>query len=502
MKTTLTRKIMAISASSTIKPNRQQTNQSPHPWAKCVQHTAIGFDLTALPILSGSIPVDLRGTLYRNGPGRLNRGTRSVGHWFDGDGAVLGVTFTDSGATGIYKYVQTDGYKAEEKADRYLFGGYGSHGSESWLGRWKGLKNVANTNVLATTDKLLALWEGGLPHELNLETLETVGLNSLSKLTSTTPFSAHPKVDPKTHEIFNFGVSFGPKNKLHLYRCNPQGTIVQTRDHELSSATLLHDFAMVGRYLIFCIPPLPMDLLPLIAKTKTFSEALTWKPEQGTQIVIFDRNTLELVRSITTDPWFQWHFGNGEELADGTVLLELIRYEDFETNAYVRDIPTGNPQTYAPSRLMQLRISPNNDAVVCWETLWDKSCEFPTVNPQVVGKPWRYTYFSTHRPGTDAKSGELYEAFGRLDRQTGEVTISDCGAHHYISETVYAPGEADRGSSPNDRGWLLSVIFDAEADRSEVWIHDADSDLSEPVCRLALPEIIPFGFHGTWRSHS
>jgi carotenoid cleavage dioxygenase-like enzyme len=84
----------------------------------------------------------------------------------------------------------------------------------------------------------------------------------LSKLTSTTPFSAHPKVDPKTHEIFNFGVSFGQKNKLHLYRCNPQGTVVQTRTHELSSATLLHDFAMVGRYLIFCVPPLPLDLLP------------------------------------------------------------------------------------------------------------------------------------------------------------------------------------------------------------------------------------------------
>ena len=82
------------------------------------------------------------------------------------------------------------------------------------------------------------------------------------------------------------------------------------------------------------------------------------------------------------------------------------------------------------------------------------------------------------------------------------MTISDCGAHHYISETVYAPGEADRGSSPNDRGWLLSVVFDAEADRSEVWIHDADSDLSEPVCRIALPEVIPLGFHGTWRSHS
>ena len=113
---------MATSASS-IHPNPELKQQPNHQWAKCVQHTAIGFDRTDLPILSGSIPLDLRGTLYRNGPARLTRGGRSVGHWFDGDGAVLGVTFTDSGATGIYKYVQTDGYKAEERPIGTCLGG-------------------------------------------------------------------------------------------------------------------------------------------------------------------------------------------------------------------------------------------------------------------------------------------------------------------------------------------------------------------------------------------
>jgi all-trans-8'-apo-beta-carotenal 15,15'-oxygenase len=468
-------------------------------WSKCVQHTAQGFETTALSLLSGTIPIDLRGTLYRNGPGRLERSGRNVGHWFDGDGAVLAVKFTDSGATGTYKYVQTAGYQAEEKADRYLYSGYGSHGSDSWLGRWKGLKNAANTSVLATTDKLLALWEGGMPHEMDLETLETVGLNPLDQLTSKTPFSAHPKVDPKTHEIFNFGLSFGPKTQLHLYRSKADGTIVQTRTHEIKGATMLHDFAMVGRYLIFCLPPLKLDLLPLAAQFKTFSEALVWKPEQGTEILIFDRDKLELVNRFTTEPWFQWHFGNGEERSDGTVCLELVRYEDFETNKFVRDIPQGKAEPMAPSRLVQLQFQPTaTNPVICWETLWDQSCEFPTVNPQVVGKAWRYSYFSTHRP--DAKPGELYEAFARLDRQSGQVTIADCGAQHYISETLYAPGDQEHNNQ-NDRGWLLSTLFNAPEQRSELWIHDAASeDLAEPVCRIAMPEIIPLGFHGTWRS--
>jgi len=79
----------------------------------------------SLPLLCGQIPAGLRGTLYRNGPARLERGGVRVGHWFDGDGAILAVNFTDAGATGLYRYVQTDGYKEEAAAGQLLYGNYG-----------------------------------------------------------------------------------------------------------------------------------------------------------------------------------------------------------------------------------------------------------------------------------------------------------------------------------------------------------------------------------------
>lgn len=37
----------------------------------------------------GTVPVDLDGVLYRNGPGRLERGGVPDGHAFDGDGHIL-----------------------------------------------------------------------------------------------------------------------------------------------------------------------------------------------------------------------------------------------------------------------------------------------------------------------------------------------------------------------------------------------------------------------------
>jgi len=58
-------------------------------WSRCIAQPAREFGPSKLSVLSGNLPPGLRGTLYRNGPARLERGGIRVGHWFDGDGAVL-----------------------------------------------------------------------------------------------------------------------------------------------------------------------------------------------------------------------------------------------------------------------------------------------------------------------------------------------------------------------------------------------------------------------------
>ena len=68
-------------------------------WLKA--HRPVTSELYAtLPILEGSLPIDLRGVLFRNGPGRFAVGDSHYGHLFDGDGLVLrfaiGATSSDS----------------------------------------------------------------------------------------------------------------------------------------------------------------------------------------------------------------------------------------------------------------------------------------------------------------------------------------------------------------------------------------------------------------------
>src|SRR5919202_2930103 len=94
-------------------------------WANAIAQPAKEFPPTPLPVLSGKIPEGLRGTLYRNGPARLERGGIRVGHWFDGDGAILAVHFnlpSRGGAIGVYRYVQTTGYQEEAAAGQLLYG--------------------------------------------------------------------------------------------------------------------------------------------------------------------------------------------------------------------------------------------------------------------------------------------------------------------------------------------------------------------------------------------
>lgn len=72
-------------------------------------------------------------------------------------------------------------------------------------------KNVANTNILYWGQKLVALWEGGLPHSMDPISLETIGESTLGGVLGRgETLTAHPRYDPvKARQIF-FSADVGP----------------------------------------------------------------------------------------------------------------------------------------------------------------------------------------------------------------------------------------------------------------------------------------------------
>jgi carotenoid cleavage dioxygenase-like enzyme len=463
-------------------------------WGQAIDQPAREFAPIALTVIEGKIPASLRGSLYRNGPARLERGGQLMGHWFDGDGAILGIHFTDAGATGVYRFVQTAGYVAESKAGKLLYPGYGTIAPGSiWQRFGKEPKNVANTSVLALPDRLLALWEGGQPHALDLRSLETLGLDDLDGLSNRLPYSAHPKRDPITGDIFNFGLTYGRNSTLHVYRSDRTGKIQQQNAIQLDGLPMIHDFVLAGNYLVFFIPPVRLNPLPLLANLKSYSDSLTWQPQKGTQILAIDRNSLAVVSRGETEPWYQWHFGNGYAELDGSLVLDLARYEDFQTNQFLKEVATGKTNTLAKGTLWQIRLDPQTGKIIEMQQGSDRNVEFPSVDPRQVGQPNRYTYLSVRRLDTDIAK-ELFDAIARFDYHTGTLTEADLGDNRYPMEPIYAPDLENP-----DRGWVVTVVYDSKAHSSSVWIFASDRLDDRPVCILGLPSVIPFGFHGTWK---
>lgn len=470
--------------------SKQSTQRA---WAKAIAQPAKEFPPTPLPVLSGEIPASLRGTLYRNGPARLERGGIRMGHWFDGDGAILAVKFTDAGASGLYRYVETAGYKEEAAAGQLLYGNYGMTAPGPIWNKWlKPIKNSANTSVLALPNKLLALWEGDNPYALDLETLKTWGRDDLGGLNEGLPYSAHPKCDAETGEIFNFGISPGVNATLNVYKSDRTGKILQKAAVQLEGVPLVHDFVLAGPYLVFFVPPVRVNPLPILVGLSSYSDSLQWQPSLGTEFLVFDRETLGVVSRGKTEPWYQWHFGNGYVDTSGAVIVDVVRYEDFQTNQSLKEVATGQIHTPVKSTLWQVHLDPKLGKVTAQQVL-DQHCEFPIVPQQLVGQASRYTYLTVHRQGVDTCQ-EIFGAIARFDHQSETLTTADLGENRYPTEPIYAPDTHNL-----DKAWVVTVVYDGNTDTSEVVVFDSDRVDEAPVCRLGLPSVIPHSFHGTWK---
>jgi carotenoid cleavage dioxygenase-like enzyme len=465
-------------------------------WAGAIADPAVEFPPTSLKVLSGQLPEGLRGSFYQNGPARLERGGQRVAHWFDGDGAILGIHFDGHYAVANYRYVRSAGFTEEEAAGKFLFRGYGSLPDLPLWQRWQAqVKNAANTSVLPLPDRLLALWEGGLPHRLDRTTLATQELDNLGGLSASDTFSAHPKRHPRTGEIFNFGIVAGGNAKLNLYRLSATGHLQKRNTIDLNGIPLIHDFVLADRYLLFCVPPVRLGALPAVLGLQSFSDSLQWQPHRGTQLVVVDAESLEVVAWNQVEPWYQWHFGRGYLNRRDNIVMDVVRYENFATNQQLKEVASGQVTTPADAQLWQYEIDPQTAAIISQKCLVDRHCEFPvpfsTNSDSPAGSG--VTYLSIHRT-VPTPTGELFEAIARFEPHTHTLTIADAGPGRYPSEPHPICDAFD-----DRRHWVMTVVYDGHQTCSEVWIYDGDHLTDGPVCRLQLPQVIPPSFHGLWQ---
>ena len=73
--------------------------------------------------------------------------------------------------------------------------------------------------------------------------------------------------------------------------------------------------------------------------------------------------------------------------------------------------------------------------------------------------------------------------------------------HRFENDVPWEPVFVPRSEKEGD-GYLLTVVYRTNEDRSDVVILDAENIEAEPIAIIKIPHRIPFGFHGNFvKSH-
>ena len=464
------------------------------PWFPVFGDLGAGHDFEPLDV-QGTLPEGLTGTLIRNGAmGLIAPDGQRYEHWFDGDGGILAVRLTGGSAQGAARLLQSPGLQEEQRRGKRLHLGFGSTVDWPLIKLLGGkMKNVANTNVIQVGDELLALVESCPPTRLDPETFRRIESTDLGGVIQG-GFSAHPHTVAGSSRLINTGIEFGMSPTLRLYAVTPGGKAEVLYTQSKPHAPLVHDFGLTERAAVMLLPPLRMDISEVLKSGGAVSEGFVWEAQRGTEVLVVPLDDPGRPIRFTVDPFFQWHIANAYQSGD-EIVLDLVRYADFENNRAIGNIITGEPNSgQLDGRLARMRIDTKRRSHTM-EVVGQRTGEFPQVSPQCFGRAHRYVYMAEHSSPAVAQVG-LPDTLCRYDMQTGAARVLSSPAGVYPGEplVVPKPGQAAEGAA-----WILSMAYDSDAGRSGLLIYDGESSGDGPVASAWFSGPRHTTFHGHWQ---
>jgi all-trans-8'-apo-beta-carotenal 15,15'-oxygenase len=442
----------------------------------------------------GQVPDFIHGTYYLNGPARFQRAGLRYRHWLDGDGMICALRFDKMCVRFTSRFVRSHKFVAEEEAGHPIFRAFGTAFDSDRLKRGIGLESPVNVSVYPYAGTLLAFGEQGLPWELDPVTLETRGEFKFGgRLNAISPFAAHPRFDPHTGEMFNFGVAYAADQPLlNLYRFDRSANLVSRSRLRLDFPCSMHDFGLSPAYAVFYVSPYILDMQALLGGGCTLMQALRWEPERGSRLLIVSRDTGKQVASVPVGNRYCLHLANCfEEQSRLTVdVLELERpvYDQYQE---VPDLFTTVSQGY-PVRLV---VDVARGVVLeRREINYRLAPDFPSVDPRLALRPcqdfWMLGISATGREGrkffdqlvhgnwADGSANDIYQA-------------PPC--HYLGGEPVFIP---DPGG--HNHGVVICQLFDAQRVTGAFAIFDALHVARGPVAVLRLKSPVALSFHAAF----
>jgi carotenoid cleavage dioxygenase-like enzyme len=436
--------------------------------------------------VTGELPRELNGTLYRNGP---NPQFEAPGaHWFVGDGMLHAFHLENGRASYRNRWVRTPNWQAEHDAGRALFGGFGRKLADAPASTIPD-GGVANTNIIFHGGRLLALEEAHLPMEIEPGTLATLGSCNYGGSIKG-PFTAHPKIDPVTGEMMFFGYNAaGPFTPaLSFGSVNAAGVVTRFDRFEAPYTSMVHDFVVTENHLLFPILPLTGSMTRAMSGRPPYA----WEPEKGAYVGVMKRHG-----SAGDIVWFRaencyvFHIMNAWEDGD-RIIADVMQCEEAPLFTH----PDGSPTDPIKSRARLCRwtfdLAGNTDRFT-QSYLDDIKGEFPRIDDRRAGLTSNHGWYACANPDLP-----MFNAF------SGIMHVSGKGSRlgHYqlpagdtISEPVFVARDDDAAEGD---GWLLAAVYRGRENRSDLAVFNATDIEAGPVALVQLAHRVPDGFHGNW----
>lgn len=434
----------------------------------------------AMRLIHGRAPAGLEGALYRNGPAKFRRPGRSAAHWFDGDGMVRRFRISEGRAELAARFVDTPKRRQETRLDAMVMPGFGSVGDpRAEIGSNDDV-NAANTSVLMAGDALWALWEGGSAVAMDPETLETRGMVTHRPDLKSMPFLAHPRREPDGR-IWNLGMG---RAQAMIWRLSPTGELEAATMIDLPRASYLHDFTATARHLVIVLQPWVQARM-----TMPFSEGFDWRPDEGTQVLVIDKDDLTRRRVFELPAFGFFHLGDA--WSDGEdIRFDLCVHRDMDFAARgASEILNGVPLDEEPARLAMAQLKADGSAGL---QRTGHVAEFPRSDPRRAGLPRRFTLHTAE----EAPDRPFASAIGMTDWRAERTRTFDFGADHVMDEMVFVPRP---GGSAEDDGWLVGPTLNLAARATELQVLDAARIEEGPIATWRADAALPVSFHGIWQ---
>jgi len=234
----------------------------------------------------------------------------------------------------------------------------------------------------------------------------------------------------------NFSIEPGLSSKITIFEFNLEGKLVRRHSHSVPGFSFIHDFAITPNYAIFCQNPVSFNPFPFLLGFRGAGECVEFQPHKPTRIILIPRNPEDKkVTTFEVDSGFIFHHANAFETG-AKIYLDSIAYDSLPQVQPDSNYKEVDFERLDPGQLWRFTLD-LTEGTVDRQLLESRCCEFPTLNPDKVGRDYRYLFIGAAH--NDTGTNAPLQAILKLDWQTGRRELHSLAPSSYVSEPVFVP---------------------------------------------------------------